>query len=341
MTGRICVISNRWSALCLLLPALFACEQESLLVISGPTMGTSYTVKVVGEHLHPGKLREQIESELRRINGLMSTYDENSELSRFNRSPVAHAFPVSPEILEVLKLSGEIFDHSGGAFDVAVGPLVNLWGFGPEPSRDVVPLDEEINAARQRTGFGLLQMDDAGLLKMRNIYVDLSAIAKGYAVDSLARILDTQGVENYLIEIGGELRARGINDQGSPWTIAVEVPDNLSRSVFRTLELRDMSMATSGDYRNYFEVDGARYSHTIDPRTGRPITHNVASVTVLSPSAAMADGYATAINVLGAEQGLALAQAQNLAVLVIIKTEDGFREQLSQALDTYLNENLD
>ncbi len=341
MTGRICVISNRWSALCLLLPALFACEQESLLVISGPTMGTSYTVKVVGEHLHPGKLREQIESELRRINGLMSTYDENSELSRFNRSPVAHAFPVSPEILEVLKLSGEIFDHSGGAFDVTVGPLVNLWGFGPEPSRDVVPLDEEIDAARQRTGFGLLQMDDAGLLKTRNIYVDLSAIAKGYAVDRLARILDAQDVENYLIEIGGELRARGINDQGSPWAIAIEVPDNLSRSVFRTLELRDMSMATSGDYRNYFEVDGARYSHTIDPRTGRPITHNIASVTVLSPSAAMADGYATAINVLGAEQGLALAQAQNLAVLVIIKTEDGFREQLSQALDTYLNENLD
>lgn len=341
MNWRNCVISSRRHVFCLLLPVLFACEQESLLVISGPTMGTSFTVKVVGEQLDAGKLRSQIEEELQKINGLMSTYDENSELSKFNRFPVLRPFPVSQEVLEVLKLSSEIFEHSGGAFDVTVGPLVNLWGFGPEPSRDVVPRDEEIEAARQRTGFGLLQIADGRLLKTRNIYVDLSAIAKGYAVDQLALILQKQGVANYLIEIGGELRASGQNAQGDPWIIAVEVPDELSRSMFRTLELRDMSMATSGDYRNYFEVDGARYSHTIDPRTGRPITHNVASVTVLSQSAAMADGYATAINVLGVEQGLALAQAQNLAVLVIIKTGDGFREQLSPALDTYLNENLD
>ena len=341
MSWRNCVISSRRHVFCLLLPVLFACEQESLLVISGPTMGTSFTVKVVGEQLDAGKLRSQIEEELQKINGLMSTYDENSELSKFNRFPVLRPFPVSQEVLEVLKLSSEIFEHSGGAFDVTVGPLVNLWGFGPEPSRDVVPRDEEIEAARQRTGFGLLQIADGRLLKTRNIYVDLSAIAKGYAVDQLALILQKQGVANYLIEIGGELRASGQNAQGDPWIIAVEVPDELSRSMFRTLELRDMSMATSGDYRNYFEVDGARYSHTIDPRTGRPITHNVASVTVLSQSAAMADGYATAINVLGVEQGLALAQAQNLAVLVIIKTGDGFREQLSPALDTYLNANLD
>jgi len=335
------VINNRPYFFLLLLPILFACERESLFVISGPTMGTSYTVKIVHEDLDMGKLRSQIEAELRRINGLMSTFDENSELSRFNRSPVSSPFPVSPEILEVLKLSREIHEHSGGAFDVTVGALVNLWGFGPEPSRDTVPGDEEIEAARQRTGFAFLQIEDGRLVKNGNIYVDLSAIAKGYAVDQMALILQKQGVTNYLVEIGGELKASGRNDQGSPWTIAVEKPVNLSRSVFRTLELRNMSMATSGDYRNYFEVDGKRYSHTIDPRTGRPITHNVASVTVLGPSAAIADGYATAINVLGVEEGLNLAQAQNLAVLVIIKTEDGFTERWSPALDVYLNENLD
>ncbi|MCZ6502833.1 MAG: FAD:protein FMN transferase [Gammaproteobacteria bacterium] len=335
------MINNRPYFFLLLLPILFACERESLFVISGPTMGTSYTVKIVGEDLDRGKLRSQIEVELQRINGLMSTFDENSELSKFNRFPVSSPFTVSAAILEVLMLSSEIFDHSGGAFDVTVGPLVNLWGFGPEPSRDTVPGDEEIEAAKQRTGFALLQIQDGRLLKKRNIYVDLSAIAKGYAVDQLALILQKEDVTNYLIEIGGELKASGRNDQGNPWTIAVEVPDNLNRSVFRTLELRNISMATSGDYRNYFEVDGERYSHTIDPRTGRPITHNVASVTVLDPSAAIADGYATAINVLGVEEGLNLAQAQNLAVLVIIKTEDGFKERTSLALDVYLNENLD
>ena len=310
-------------------------------MVSGPTMGTSYTVKIVEEGPDRGKLRSQIEMELQRINGLMSTYDENSELSKFNRSPVSSPFPVSPEILEVLELSREIHAHSGGAFDVTVGPLVNLWGFGPEPSRDTVPDDKEIEAAKQRTGFATLEIHDDRLLKSRNIYVDLSAIAKGYAVDQLALILQKQGVTNYLVEIGGELKASGRNDQGNPWTIAIEVPDNKNRSVFRTLELHNISMATSGDYRNYFEVDGERYSHTIDPRTGRPITHNLASVTVLHPTAAVADGYATAINVLGVEEGLNLAKAQNLAVLVIIKTEDGFKERTSPALDAYLDENLD
>jgi thiamine biosynthesis lipoprotein len=176
------------------------------------------------------------------------------------------------------------------------------------------------------------------LRKDSDLYLDLSAIAKGYAVDRVALILEAGDIRNYLVEIGGELRARGQNDRGNPWTIAVEKPNSLSRSIFRTIPLRDMSMATSGDYRNYFEVDGKRYSHTIDPRTGRPITHNVASVTVLAASAAVADGYATAINVLGVEKGLSLARQLDLAVLVLVKQEDGFIERSSPALDDYLDQ---
>ena len=284
------------------------------------------------------KIGSEIEAELKRINSLMSTYDENSELSQFNRFQGKGLFPVSPETLEVLRLSGSVHDHSDGAFDVTVGPLVNLWGFGPGPSRDSIPADEEIEAARHRTGFGLLQIDDDGLRKDSDLYLDLSAIAKGYAVDRVALILEAGDIRNYLVEIGGELRARGQNDRGNPWTIAVEKPNSLSRSIFRTIPLRDMSMATSGDYRNYFEVDGKRYSHTIDPRTGRPITHNVASVTVLAASAAVADGYATAINVLGVEKGLSLARQLDLAVLVLVKQEDGFIERSSPALDDYLDQ---
>ena len=336
MDWRIYVTPAKLLLLLVLLPFLPGCEQERLVVISGPTMGTSYTVKLVGMGLDKMKIGAEIDAELKRINSLMSTYDEHSELSQFNRSQGTDLFPTSPELLEVLRLSAEVHDHSDGAFDVTVGPLVNLWGFGPDPSRDSVPGDEEVEAARQRTGFGLLQIGGNGLHKENDLYVDLSAIAKGYAVDHVALVLDAWSIRNYLVEIGGELRAKGKNDRGISWTIAVEKPGSLSRSVFRTIELRDMSMATSGDYRNYFEVEGERYSHTIDPRTGQPITNNVASVTVLAPSAAVADAYATAINVLGVEKGLSLARELDLAVLILVKKADGFIERVSPTLDVYL-----
>ncbi|MBQ61112.1 MAG: hypothetical protein CMQ19_03455 [Gammaproteobacteria bacterium] len=336
MDWRIYVTPAKLLLLLVLLPFLPGCEKERLVVISGPTMGTSYTVKLVGMGLDKMKIGAEIDAELKRINSLMSTYDEHSELSQFNRSQGTDLFPTSPELLEVLRLSAEVHDHSDGAFDVTVGPLVNLWGFGPDPSRDSVPGDEEVEAARQRTGFGLLQIGGNGLHKENDLYVDLSAIAKGYAVDHVALVLDAWSIRNYLVEIGGELRAKGKNDRGISWTIAVEKPGSLSRSVFRTIELRDMSMATSGDYRNYFEVEGERYSHTIDPRTGQPITNNVASVTVLAPSAAVADAYATAINVLGVEKGLSLARELDLAVLILVKKADGFIERVSPTLDVYL-----
>lgn len=315
-------------------------------MISGETMGTTYTVKVVGgvdvqgfdQGFDKESLGARLDSELKRLNGLMSTYDPTSELSRFNQAGVSELFPVSSEVLEVLQFSKIIHEQSHGAFDVTVGPLVNLWGFGPDPSQDAVPSDEAISLAMARTGFRFLKPGNGTLRKEVDLYVDLSAIAKGYAVDRLAKILDEAKISHYLVEVGGELRAKGRNERNSPWTVAVEAPVRFQRSVFRIIELGSMSMATSGDYRNYFEVDGKRYSHTIDPRTGWPISHHIASVTVLASSAVLADGYATAINVLGPQAGLALAEAQNLAVLVIIKTADGFEERSSSALDAYMED---
>jgi thiamine biosynthesis lipoprotein len=338
------VFKNRSSflVLVLVLPFLCGCGEPQLHVMSGKTMGTTYTVKVVGDYFGENGLSEEIlgsriDAELVRLNGLMSTYDETSELSRFNQAAISESFPVSGELLEVLQISRMIYEQSNGAFDVTVGPLVNLWGFGPAPSQDIVPSDEAILTAMDRTGFDLLKVGNGTLGKEADVYVDLSAIAKGYAVDRLSKILEAEKITNYLVEVGGELRAKGRNDRNTPWTVAIEKPDSLSRSVFRIIELKTMSMATSGDYRNFFESNGNRYSHTIDPRTGWPIRHPVASVTVIAPTAVLADGYATAIDVLGLEEGLQLAEAQNLAVLVIIKTEDGFEERSSSALDAYMD----
>jgi FAD:protein FMN transferase len=317
---------------------LFGCEGGKVHILDGPTMGTSYTVKIVGP-IDKGKLKLLIENELVRINSLMSTYDDQSELSRFNRSPISTSVPVSEDVLTVLRMSQKIHDESNGAFDVTIGPLVNLWGFGPGLKENRIPEFNQIEETKSRIGFDNLSMTAGGLVKSKEIYVDLSAIAKGFAVDQIASILDREMVSDYLVEVGGELRAKGVNSRGIKWSVGIEKPDISSRSVYQVLQLEDSGMATSGDYRNFFEVDGVRYSHTIDPRTGMPVTHNVASVTVIAKSTAMADGYATAINVLGAEEGMKLAENQNLAVLVIIEGQDGFTSLSSSAMAAHLKTN--
>lgn len=313
---------------------LTGCGGSDLATLRGQTMGTTYTVKVVASQVEKDDLKQEVDRELARVNGLMSTWIPESELSRLNAAPVGEPFEVSPDTLEVIRLSREVSELSEGSFDITVGPLVNLWGFGPDPSGREVPSDDEIAAARERVGFDYIVIDGNTVTKKADIYIDLSAIAKGYGVDRIAELLEARGFENYLVEIGGELRVRGHNDRDTPWTVAIETPaGGLERSIFRTVEIRDQAMATSGDYRNYFEKDGVRYSHTIDPVTGRPITHDLVSVTVLADTTAMADAMATAINVMGAARGLDLAQARNMAVQVIIKTEDGFEERMSPAFE--------
>ena len=316
---------------------LVGCGGPKPINIGGQTMGTTYSVKVVGATVDDVQLAALIDERLLRINQLMSTYMPASELSQFNDAPTDVWFDVSPETLAVIALSTEIATLSEGSFDVTVGPLVNLWGFGPQQIPDHVPSAAEIEAIRDRVGFTHLQVRPGALRKDAALYVDLSAIAKGFAVDEIVSLLEARGLVNYLVEVGGEIRARGKNPGGQIWRVAIELPDASQRRPYQVVELADMSMATSGDYRNYFEQGGVRFSHTIDPATGSPIRHNLASVTVLAKSAARADAMATAINVMGADRGLALAEAQGLAVFVILKQADGFEARHSSAFAPYLS----
>lgn len=301
-----------------------------VLSLGGPTMGTSWSIQVVPS---PGPedaaaIEAAIGAELARINAQMSTWDPTSELSRFNAHGGTDWFPVSPETAAVVQAALAVSATTGGAFDVTVGPLVDLWGFGPEPVV-VAPAPEAIAAVRTHVGWqGLAVRDVPPALRKDDpaIRVDLSAIAKGYAVDALADVLATRGIRHYLVEIGGELRGAGRNPAGTPWRVAVERPVPGARAVQRVLPLDGQAIATSGDYRNVVEFDGERYSHAIDPRTGRPVPLGVASVSVLAPTAMAADAWATALMVLGPDDGLALAEAEGLQALFIVHRGDGFEE---------------
>lgn len=315
------------------------CDRSHVVVIEGSTMGTTYRIKVVTDlGVDEPALRDEIGEVLTRINREMSTYVPQSDLSKFNATASGRAVLVPASLIEVLRMSRQIHDVSQGAFDVTVGPLVNLWGFGPEVVPYEIPPDEAIAAARSQVGMARLTIGDDYLLKASDLYVDLSSIAKGYAVDQVSALLAVHGLVNHLVEIGGELKGQGTNEHQQAWVIAVEKPVDTVRAIYDTLPLANMGMATSGDYRNYREFNGVRYSHTIDPRTGRPVVHDLASVTILHESAALADGFATAIDVLGPEAGMVLAESQNLPALFIIKSGDGFEERRSKALNEYLEQ---
>lgn len=314
---------------------LVSCGQSEPVFISGNTMGTTYSVKVV-DPVNQDKLARAIDARLKDINNLMSTYIPSSEISRLNQLAVGKDMLISDGNLEMLRLAQMLHQQSDGRFDVTLSPLISLWGFGPDPSRTTVPPEADIQAAIGRLGLDALQISDNKVTKLREVAVSFSAIAKGYGVDEVAKLVEAAGASNYLVEIGGELRASGKNQQNQLWRIGIEKPDIHERAVFTAIPLDNLAMATSGDYRNYFEVDGVRYSHTLDPTTGYPITHTVASVTVLAETAALADGYATAINVMGAAAGLALANRINLPVFVILKANSEFTTRSSQAFDEYM-----
>lgn len=311
-----------------------ACRQEPpakpALVQRGWVMGTSYVVKLtkLPEGVAAADVRQGIARVLSEVDRRMSTYLEDSEVSRFNRSRSTQWFPVSRELAAVVSAALEISEKTGGAYDITVGPLVNLWGFGPEGRRTEPPPQKEIERVRGWIGYQKLhvRLDPPALKKdLPELFIDLSSIAKGYGVDRVAQFLESLGIEDYLIEVGGEVRVRGERPGGGPWRVAIEKPTPKG-GVAEVLPLRDMAIATSGDYRNYFEKDGRRYSHTIDPRTGAPIQHHLASVSVLHEKAMLADGWATALMVLGERDGMDLAERETLPVLFIVKTDEGFQE---------------
>jgi thiamine biosynthesis lipoprotein len=306
-------------------------------------MGTYYQVSYVlsseqskNKQLLVEQLKVEIDQKLELVNDQMSTYRPNSELSRFNQSE--SSLVVSDATIKVVSKALEVYQQSGGAFDVTVGPLVNLWGFGPDKKPNKAPDAELINTMKEKIGSQYLSIEGNKLVKSRaDLYVDLSSIAKGYGVDFIAEFLTQKGIDNYLIDIGGELSAHGTKLNQKPWTIAIERPE-LGQNVQRLLHIGDNSIATSGDYRNYFEFDGIRYSHTIDPNTGRPINHKLVSVTVVDKSSMVADALATAITVLGPENGLKLAITLKQPVFLITKQDDDFVESFTPEFEPFLLE---
>jgi len=245
---------------------------------------------------------------------------------------------VSPRFAEVLEAALAIGAASGGAYDVTVAPLVDLWGFGAEGPRDGIPDPAALAATRARVGQEKLDWDPGSrwLDKRAAIALNFSSIAKGYAVDRVAAILEAAGFADYLVEIGGEMRVAGLSPRGDAWRVAVERPEAGTRAVARGIELSDRAIATSGDYRNFFTVDGERYSHLIDPRSGAPVTHDVVSVTVVDESCMVADGWATALAVLGREAALEVAAKAGLAVYLLAREGEGFEEYSSPAFAPYL-----
>lgn len=322
--------------------ALAACSPADKVVsVTGPTMGTSYHISWRGDGTDEAAMQQAIDTRLAEINRSMSTYDPTSELSLINQGKTAVDgdgwIKVSDGLEEVLQDSLRIYARSEGLFDVTVGPLVNLWGFGPDASTDSVPDEAALDAAKAKVGFGALTLDaEQNRIRLAAPrYIDLSAIAKGWGVDDIASLLEKHGHNDYMVEIGGEIRTAGSKPDGEKWRIAIERPASSlqERSVELIIQPGNAAIATSGDYRNYFEQDGVRYSHTINPFTGRPITHKLASVTVVHEKCAMADGWATALNVAGPEKGMALAEANQLAVFMIVREGDTFIEKTSSEFE--------
>lgn len=304
------------------------------MTFSGPTMGAGYKVTVVAAlgEAEQRQIEDLIAAELAEVDRQMSTWRPDSEISRFNASAELAPFPASRGLLEVVQTAREISEASGGALDVTISPLIAAWGFGPGGRKDGAPSEAELTALRAQLGWSRVHVDlAAGTLQkdVPGLGLELSAIAPGYAADRIAERLQAAGFLRFLVDVGGEMRASGLAAHGGPWRLGVERPDSGGGVVHDLVLVHDQALATSGDYRNYYERDGVRVSHTIDPRTGRPIAHALASVSVLHRSAALADGWATALNVLGPEEGLALARARNMAALFLVRTASGQFEERS------------
>lgn len=332
----------RWLAIFVFAVFISACaEQEQVLSLAGNTMGTTYHIKLVKSGKLPELqlLQAEIDIALEAVNDQMSTYRPKSELSQFNTMPLSQTVEVSADTIKVLKEGFRLYELTDGALDVTLGPLVNLWGFGPDKRPTKIPTDEMIVEAKTKTGIEHVAIVGNKLNKrIPELYIDLSSVAKGFGVDKIVELLEKYQVTGYMVEIGGELRVKGVKPGNVPWRVAVEQPSVDERKIQQLIVPGDMAMATSGDYRNYYEGDGRRYSHLIDPRTGFPINHKLASATVMHPSTMTADGLATALMVLGTQASLDLAERENLAIMLIEKQDDGFKVYYSEAFKPFIDE---
>ncbi len=308
---------------------LSACMQASdpTIHLDGSTMGTTYhiTIPQPPATVSAEQLKTEIDAILVTVNQQMSTYIADSQISTFNQLGTDEWMQVDPDFIQVAQAGIQLSEQSNGKFDITIGPLIELWGFG-KGWHNNIPSDQAIQAAKSKTGWQHLQIDvtNSALLKDIPLTLNLSAIAKGFGVDKVAdHLATTHNINNYLVEIGGEVRVKGKNPKGKTWSLGIEKPSESAQAVQQIIKIDNKAVATSGDYRNYFEIDGKRYSHTIDPSTGKPVKHLIGSVTVITDSAMMADGYATTLNVIGnIDDAMALAERQKLAAYFILYNDD-------------------
>lgn len=311
-------------------------------VLEGKTMGTFWRVSVVDISPQQAQsLRQKIQTQLDADDHLMSTWKDDSALMRFNHSTSTAPWPVSAAMADIVTTSLRVGEKTEGAMDITVGPLVNLWGFGPDKQPVKTPGQAQIDAAKARTGLAhLTVINRAGeqfLQKdLPDLFVDLSTVGEGYAADHLARLMEQEGIARYLVSVGGALASRGMNAQGQPWRVAIQKPTDRENVAQAVVDINGHGISTSGSYRNYYELDGKRISHIIDPRSGRPIQHALVSVTVIAPTALEADAWDTGLMVLGTEQAKEVVTREGLAVFMIIKDGDGFRSWMSPQFSAFL-----
>lgn len=337
----------RYGLFAIVVGALAGCDNptakgNSGMVLEGKTMGTYWRASLAGvDNARQAELREKIQAQLDGDDRLMSTYKTDSALSRFNQSRSTAPYAVDEAMSDIVTMALRIGARTDGAMDITVGPLVNLWGFGPDKQPVKTPTQAQIDAAKSLTGLHHLtvinQSGKQWLQKdLPDLYVDLSTVGEGYAADHLARLMEQNGISRYLVSVGGAVVTRGTNAEGKAWRVAIQKPTDRENAVQAVVDLNGHGISTSGSYRNYYELDGKRLSHVIDPQTGQPIQHKLVSATVIATTALEADGWDTGLMVLGTEKAKQVAQKEGLAVYLITKEGDSFTTWMSPQFKTFL-----
>ncbi|WP_448647224.1 FAD:protein FMN transferase [Pseudomonas mohnii] len=330
------LLNGRLFGLVTLIVMLSACGNgDSMESFGGPTMGSTYSIKYVRHASLPAAadVRVEVEKILADIDRQLSTYRSDSDIERFNDLPANRCQKMPASILKLIRVGEQLSEQSEGSYDLTVEPLLNLWGFGPQGREEKVPAEQALAQARQRVGYQHLRIEGDQLCKDAAVEVDFNSIAAGYAVDTIAARLEALGIHDYLAEATGELKAAGKKLDGSPWRIALEEPRDDQQVAERIIAVDGFGLSTSGDYRNYFEQDGRRYSHTFDARSGAPVSHSLASVTVIHPSALIADGLSTLLLILGPERGWDYAEKHDIGAFFVIRADTGFVTRTSHAFE--------
>ncbi|WP_454870116.1 FAD:protein FMN transferase [Pseudomonas lini] len=335
------LLTGRWVGLVVLVGVMSGCGNgDSLERFDGPTMGSRYSIQYVRHTSTPGPkaVQSEVENILAEVDRQFSTYRSDSDTERFNALPAGRCQVMPGPVLELIRVGEQLSSQSDGAFDLTVEPLLNLWGFGPQSREEKVPTADALALTRQRVGYGHLRIDGNRLCKDAPVEVDFNSLAAGYAVDRIAGRLEALGIDSYLAEATGELKASGHKPDGSAWHVALEEPRDDQQVAERIIAVDGYGVSTSGDYRNYFQQSGQRYSHTFDARTGAPVLHTLASVTVIHPSALMADGLSTLLLILGPERGWDYAETHDIGAFFVIRADTGFVTRTNQAFERLAGE---